>query len=133
MTQKCNSYRFLKDRLEWINIYMCRFQTMHVYVNIRAWKCNNPISTPFNLNTTGLSLRSEDEERPAWVRVTTATTSSVLAFPAQCPAAEVHLISGSSQQHSNVAMNLIPMRKLWLRMLIKLLKVTWQFSRRTRI
>lgn len=27
MTQKYNSYRFLRERLEWINIYMCRFQS----------------------------------------------------------------------------------------------------------
>lgn len=71
---------------------MCRFQTMHVYINIHAWKCNNPISTPFNINTTGLSLRSEAEERPAWIRVTRATTSSVLALPVQCPAADMPLI-----------------------------------------
>lgn len=71
---------------------MCRFQTMHVYINIHAWQCNNPISTPFNLNTTGLSLRSEDKERPARIRVTKATSSSVLALPAQCPAPDVRLI-----------------------------------------
>lgn len=65
---------------------------MHVYVNIRAWKCNNPISTPFNLNTTGLSLRSEDEEMPALIRKTMATTSSALAFAAQCPAPDMHLL-----------------------------------------
>lgn len=47
LAQKYNSYRFLKDKLEWINIHTCRFQTMHVYINIRAWKCNNPISTSF--------------------------------------------------------------------------------------
>lgn len=112
---------------------MCRFQTMHVFINIQAWKCNNPISTPFNLNTTSLSLRSEDEERPAWTRVTVAAPAQCRRYQRRAQQLTCTLLSGSSGQHSNVGVNLTPMRKLRLGVLVKLLEVTWQFSSLTRI